>query len=84
MFKEEKTFKSTKIGKFLTGGLIKNLIGLIPFGIGGTLKEFLTKTDTIEGKMSREVLVYRLIKILIYVILLIFGIISFEQFTTID
>lgn len=65
----------------LTSPVVKNVIGLIPFGVGSTANELLNKTDTMEGTMSREKLVMNILKILLYAGLLWGGVISFDQFS---
>ena len=66
----KKAFKDTKFGKIITSGIAKNALEMIPFGIGSTISQVLTKNDTPEGSMSREALAKSLIKLGIYAVLL--------------
>ena len=66
-----------KIGK-----IVKAALELAPFNIGSFVKEIATKTDTPEGQVSREKLVFHIIKFIIYGVLiyLVFsGRIDFDQ-----
>ena len=78
----KKAFRNTKVGKILTSPVVKSALGLIPFGVGSTVTELLTKTDTPEGVMSREKAVHNALKLLIYAALawaFLSGKISLEQ-----
>lgn len=78
----KKPFKESKAGKFLTKPAVKGLISLIPFNVGSAAKEFLDKTDTPEGQMSREKAMLHFWKLVLYAVLLylvISGKISFDQ-----
>ncbi len=68
--KFKKPFKETKVGKILTSSIAKNALEMIPFGIGSTISQILTKNDTPEGSLSREALAKSLVKLGIYAILL--------------
>jgi len=62
---------------------LKDIFSLLPFGVGSFIQDFLSKTDTKEGTMSREKLVFFVIKFLIYAFLLYSGVINFAQFNLI-
>ena len=66
MTNPRKPFKRTKVGKVLTSPLFKNLVTLIPFGIGSAAEKVLTKTEREVGTMSREEAVRAALKIIIY------------------
>ena len=62
---------------------LRDVFSLLPFGVGSFIQDFLSKTDTQAGTMSREKLIFYIIKFCIYAFLLYSGVINFAQFNLI-
>ena len=80
--KTKKAFKDRVIGKILLSPPVKGALSLLPFNVGAVANEMLSQTDTPEGEMNREKLLYHIFKFIIYGVLiyLVFsGRIDFDQ-----